>query len=272
MSVDLRRLRVGIQIGDKINYYEGLRIYAKGKKFANPLQNECEITLSGLRQEVRDHLLTDTSPYNKNKVARKLILEVGRDSIGLFTIFVGDIVSAEPSSPPDVDVHIKAKTMSSQTLNIVASSTGPMEKLSVIARLVANDLAIPLNFQATDKNIANYSFTGPALRQVRKLQDMGGVRAFIDDDVLIVKDYDKTVKDRKLVLNKKSGMVGIPKATENGVEVSYLITGQSALGGKLELQSEINKSLNGDYNINQLEFEVSSHDDPFFYKALCTRL
>ena len=69
-----------------------------------------------------------------------------------------------------------------------------------------------------------------------------------------------------------SGLVGLPKITEKGVDVTFLIDGESALGGLLRLDSKFNKAASGDYTIDQLKFEVASHDDPFFYVATCTRL
>lgn len=40
-----------------------------------------------------------------------------------------------------------------------------------------------------------------------------------------------------------SGMIGIPKATESGLTVSYLIDSTSELGGMLRLESKLNPSL-----------------------------
>jgi|ERR1051326_919622 hypothetical protein len=271
--LDPRLVRVGIEIDGKINWYSDLRIKASGTKSANPTQNDCTVTISGLATNVRDYLLTETSPYNakKNK-PKRLILDAGRVSTGYFRVFEGDIVSSQPSVPPDIDIEIKAKTKNSQAGKIVSVSGNASMKLSTICRRVADDIEAELNFQATDKNIANYSFSGPAIKQVQRLQEAGQVRAFVDDNVLIVKDYDKPVKGRLRVLNMDSGLVGLPKATEKGVELTFLITVESLLGGQVRLESKFNKSLNGDYTIAQLKFDLSTHDDPFFYTASCTKI
>lgn len=270
--LDLRRIRLGVEVDGQVKFYEGLRIKANGTKYANPLQNDCTAVISGLNQQTRDYLLTETSPFNSNRTPKRLVLEVGRVSTGLMQLFVGDIVSAEPGSPPDLDLTIKAMTQNAQAGNVVARSSGPLAKLSELARAVASDLDLSLVFEAQDKNIANYLFTGGALKQVQKLADAGSVNAFIDDGVLVVKDYGKPLAGRVRILNKDSGMVGIPKATEHGVKVSFLIDNETALGGLLRIDSKLNKALNGDYTIAQLAFEVASHEDPFFYTASATRL
>ncbi|MDE9567033.1 hypothetical protein KKI93_24410, partial [Xenorhabdus bovienii] len=129
--------------------------------------------------------------------------------------------------------------------------------LSEIAQGIATDCKVKLDFQATDKNIANWYYCGAALSQITRLQESGGVKAFIDDDVLYVKDSHKSLKNRLRILTMKSGMVGIPKATEKGLDVSFLIDGESVLGGMLRLDSKLNKSLNGDYLIEQLKFDIA---------------
>lgn len=268
---DLRRIRFGIEISGRINWYEGLRVRAGGTKFANAQQNECTLTVSGLSMSTRDHLLTETSPFNSNRTPKRLIIEVGRVSTALFRIFIGDIVSAEPSAPPDVDVIIKAKTQSAQAGNIVAIASGPISKLSAISQRVADEIGLGLDFQALDKNISNFSYTGAALKMVNLLQDSGGVRAFIDDDTLIVKNYGSALSGRIRILGADTGMVGIPKATEKGLDVTFLIDSESLLGGMIRLDSKMNKSLNGDYVIDQLKFDVASHEDPFFYSATCSQ-
>lgn len=271
MPVDLRRIRIGVEVSGQINWYEGLRIKASGTKYANPLQNECQVTIGGLKASVRDYLLSETSPYNSNRTPKRLIVEAGRISTGLFRIFTGDILSAEPGPPPEVEITLKAKTQSAQSGNIVAIAGAAISKLSGISRRVADEMKLGLDFQALDRNIGNFSFSGAAIKLVNQLQETGNVRAFIDDESLIVKDYDKALSGRLKILNMNSGMVGIPKQTEKGVDVTFLIDSESLLGGMLRLESRFNKAINGDYVIDQLKFDIASHDDPFFYTATCTR-
>lgn len=87
-----------------------MRNKASGTKYANATQNECSETISNLRRETRDFLLTETSPFNQNRTPKRLVVEVGRISTGLFKVYTGDIISAQPSSPPDVDIVLKSKT------------------------------------------------------------------------------------------------------------------------------------------------------------------
>jgi len=278
MKVDPRRIRIGIEVSGQVNWYErdpvtgrSLNIKVSGTKFANPLQNECTATISGLSTRTRDYILTETSPFNSNRTPKRLIVEAGRISTGVFRLFIGDINSAEPSSPPDVNVVLKAKTQSAQAGNIVAVSGQALAKLSAVSQRVAQEIGLGLDFQALDKNISNFSFTGAALKMVDLLQQAGNVRAFIDDESLIVKDYGKALTNRIKILNIDSGLVGIPKPTEKGADLTWLIDSESLLGGMVRLESKFNKPMNGDYVIDQLKFDIATHDDAFFYTGICSR-
>ena len=278
MKVDPRRIRIGIEVSGQINWYErdpvtgrSLNIKVSGTKYANPLQNECAATISGLSTRTRDYILTETSPFNSNRTPKRLIVEAGRISTGVFRLFIGDINSAEPSSPPDVNVVLKAKTQSAQAGNIVAVSGPALAKLSAVSQRVAQEIGLGLDFQALDKNISNFSFTGAALKMVNLLQQAGDVRAYIDDETLIVKDYGKPLLNRIKILNIDSGLVGIPKPTEKGADLTWLIDSESLLGGMVRLESKFNKPMNGDYVIDQLKFDIASHDDPFWYTGICSR-
>lgn len=271
--VDLRRIRIGIEVDGGVNWYEdkNMNVTASGTKYANPLQNDCTVVISGLSTNTRDYILTETSPFNSNRTPKRLIVEAGRMSTGVFRLFVGDIISAEPSSPPDVKLTLKAKTQNAQSGNIIAVEGAATQKLSAIADRVAREIGVALDFMATDKNIANFSYTGAAIKMVELLQQAGQVRAFIDDEVLIVKDYDKAHIGRIKILNQESGMIGIPKPNESGLEVQYMIDNESMLGGMLRIDSRMFKAVNGDYIIDELKFDISSHGDAFLYTAKCSR-
>jgi len=65
-AVDLRRVRVGIEVSGRINWYEGLKVKATGTKYANPEQNDCTVVITNLKRQTRDFLVTEASPFNSN--------------------------------------------------------------------------------------------------------------------------------------------------------------------------------------------------------------
>lgn len=270
-QLDPRIVQVGVEVNGRLKIYEGLTIYATGTRYANALQNECEVKITNLDKSTRDYILSETSPYNKNKTPKLLVVKAGRVSYGTATIFSGNIVSSIPSQAPDITITIKALAGNYNKGDIISRSAPGQTTLSKISANIAQDLNLPLIFQAKDKQIANYNFSGAALKQVEQLGQLGSLNAFVDNETLIVKDINNALTGRSRILSLDSGMVGIPQPTEFGIRVSYLLDSSTTLGGSLQLKSVVYPSLNGNYIIYKLSFEIASRDTPFYWIAEAKR-
>lgn len=270
-QLDERLVRVSVEINGQLKQYTNLAIASTGCKFANPLQNEAEVRVFNLSKADRDYLLTECSPFNKNHTPKRIILEAGRVSTGLAKIFEGNITSCKPSQPPDIALTFKCLTGNFTKGNIVAVTQPASTPMSVIAQRIAADNGLTLRFEAKDRPVANYSFTGGALKQIEVLATMGAVNAYADDAELIVKDYGVPLIGQLRVLSAESGMVGIPETTEHGVKITYRLDNESKLGGALDLQSLVYPSLNGHYTIYKLGWNITSRENPFYWIAECQR-
>lgn len=270
-NFDDRIVRVSIEVRGKFNVYEGLAIVASGNKVDNPTQNDCTIRIANLAKDVRDYIVTETSPFNKNRTPKRVIVEAGRKSTGTFVVFTGEIQSATITQPPDIWLEMKCLTGSFMGGKIIARSQPANTSLRQIATQIAADLDLILQFEATDRRIASYTHTGSALNQVKRLQDMGNVNAYVDDGLLIVKDKDIPIKTATSILSMDSGMVGKPELTEQGIKVTYMLDSASRLGGKLQVKSVLNPAANGEYVIYKLGFNIASRDTPFYYTAEAKR-
>ena len=270
-SFDPRIIRVGVEVSGVLRIYENLALTANITKSWNALQNEATVNIIGLAKEVRDHLSTETSPYNANYSPKRLTIEAGRASTGTFTLFSGDIVQTDNTQPPDIVTTIKSKTLQFNKGVIISRSFAETVKLSVIAKKVAEDLGLTLIFEATDRNISNFSFTGASTKLIQKLSECGGINAYADDNKLVVKDVARALANIVHVVSERSGMIGTPELTDLGVRVRYLLDPNSQLGGTLSIDSSLNPALSGDYTIYNLWHVVASRDVPFYTIAECVR-
>jgi len=271
-TFDPRIVLIGIEINGVLKTYDDLYVIASGTKYANANQNECEVKIANLDKATRDFLLTETSPFNKNRKRKLLRIEAGRRSTGVALVYQGDITSATGSQPPDIMLTLKSATGDYLKGDIVARSSGPSTSLRGLAQRIANDLRLSLQFEAQDKQVANYSFIGGALKQIDQLGVMGKVNAFVDDGKLVVKNYNVPLIGRTRILNKDTGMIGIPEFTEHGVKVRMLFDNQTVVGGGLDLRSEMNPAVDGLYTVSKLGFEIANRDVPFYYIAEATRV
>lgn len=269
-QLDPRVIQVSIEVNGEINTYEDILIKATGTKYANALQNEAQITITNLDKVTQDYILTETSPFNQNRTPKTLKLYAGRQSYGTTLIYSGNIVSTLVSQPPDVTIVLKCLTGNYTKGTVLARNKPGIATLQDIARGIAQDTNTILNFQATNKNISNYTFNGSSLDQVSLLESAGSV-AFIDDDILVVKDQAVPILGAVRELSSASGMIGIPEITEQGIRVKYLLDNISKLGGGLDITSEIYPAINGSYIIYKLGFEISNRENPFYYIAEAAR-
>lgn len=269
--IDQRILRIGIEVSGELLVFEGLAMTARGSKFGSETQNTCDVEIVNLSRDVRNYILTETSPFNKNRTPKRLTVEAGRVSTGVARIFVGEIVSSSPTQPPDIGLQIKAQTGAHKKGDIIARSAPAREKLSTIAKNVAADIGTSLEFEATDKTIANYSFSGASLKQIGALAAAGDVDVFQDDDVLVVKDAGKARKERVKVVNNGTGMIGIPEATERGVKVTTLFDLQTELGMRVDLTSDLNPALDGSYVVYKADFDLANRESSWFYDLEASR-
>lgn len=270
-ALDPRIVRVSIQVGDSIKTYEGIAITARGTKYANALQNECEITLYNLDKQTQDYILTQTSPYYRARVPKSVTLEAGRQSYGTARIYRGNIAYSKVTQPPDIGVVLKCMTGNFLKGNILARSYPGGTPLSVIHNQLAQDLSLASNFQATDKTISNYQYNGSALQQVGSLGGLGGINTYIDDDTLITKNALVPLNNTLRILNADSGMIEIPEFTEQGVKVKFLLDNKTTLGGSLQIQSAIYPAINGVYVIYKLGFDIANREKPFYWIAEAAR-
>jgi len=272
VELDPRLLRVGIEINGVLKLYEGLQISASGSKFANANQNECEVKIDNLDKATRDFLLTETSPFNTNKRRKILTVEAGRVSSGYTLVFSRDITNALGGQPPDISITLKAATSDYSKGVIVANSQPGQAPLRNIAAKVAQDLSLSLQFEARARQISNYTFTGAAVKQVEQLGRMGNVNAYIDDRRLVIKDFGTPLQGQARVVDLSTGMIGIPEFSERGIKVTMLFDNQVALGGALDVRSQLNPAASGIYTIYKLDFQLANRDTPFYYTAEAQRI
>ena len=270
-QLDPRELRLGVQIGGAFQIFEGLRISAVGAKYADNNYGECEIQVANLEKAARNQLLTETSPYNRSRVIKRVFLDVGRRSTGPSRFFQGDIIRTSVSQPPDVTVTIRALTGLFAATDVITRSHPALIQLSELSQFIANDIGVGLSFQATDKQVANYSYAGGALHQLRKLNEAGDIAAFIDNDTLYVTNRGVPRQGQSRVINRNNGMVGIPEVLEHGVRVSMLWNNEVVVGGSITIESDFYAAAAGTYTVYKLGFEVSNRDKPFYITVEAVR-
>ena len=271
-EIDPRLLRVEFEVSGKLHSFDQrFAIHVRGCKYANSLQNECEVTIANLNADTRNYILTETSPFNKNRTPKVMQVFAGRKSTGEFLVYKGEITTSKITQPPEILLHLKCGTSHSKKGKCGSRSGGKNQKLSIIASGVAQTLDLTLNNQADEKLIQNYSHSGDALSEVNNLNNVGGVNAFVDDNQLVLKNAKLPLSGVVLNLSEQTGMLGVPVITEQGLKVTFFYNNIVKLGGAIQINSKINPSTNGLYIIYKLNFALASWEKDFYYHAECLK-
>lgn len=267
MSFDDRLVTLSVTVeGQKKTYDQNYDIRATGVKYTDGSLGECAVRIDNISKNDRDYLVTKTSPWIVPRNYVNIDLQIGRVSTGLFLLFTGQATAANPTQPPDIGLIFTSLSMGALLGSIGNLNMGPMSTLKSISQQVANQLQIPLDYRAqSNPQVGNYAFNGALVKQVRKLNELGPVNAFIDNNKLIVVDSSPPVATGPILVSPATGMVGVPEVSELGVRVRMLVRGEIKAGNYITVQSNNNKAANGTFFVYRLSFEIASREAPFYW-------
>ena len=266
-KLDCRKIIVELDLETTRKRYEGSAIKYSVTKTGNGQMNEATIGICNMLKEDRDYILKAATPLRRHRQRKKITLFVGTRDTGTARLFTGDITEATVTQPPDIWLMLKAKTGYFARSSLVSVAAPEREKLSAITDRVAGSMGLQPVFQADDKMIENYSFTGGAGLQVDKLGEAALVNAYIEDDRLIVRPAGEPLKGKVRKLDKHSGMIGIPELNEQGVKVKMLHDLETTVGFQIDIESELNPAASGSYVIHKATYTGESHGQPFYIDA-----
>ena len=271
-AFDSRLMEFAVNIdGETYIYDQSYYLAAYGVKYTNGNLGECSIRIDNIARHTRDTLISKTSPFAAHRQLATVSLKLGRQSTGLFTVFEGQATASNPTQPPDIGLFIHTLAGSYWMGTMVSNVFPTTAMISVIAKKIADDLGLALEFHATDRAVVNFTFTGAAVKQVKRLNEVGGIEAHIDTGKLIVRDINQPRRDTAVIVSQATGMIGVPQINEYGVNVTMLINQELLAGDKIEVKSDLNPAANGTYTIYKLGFEASSWETPFYWKIEARR-
>jgi hypothetical protein len=286
-AFDPRIIEIDIVLPDQTYTFSGdYSIYASGSKFGCATMNSCSLRIDNLTKELRNTILTLASPLlsppsnnpafaNSQAATRKpviLNLKAGRQSTGVFLLFTGNVISCEVTQPPDIGIVLRSLT-NNFNMSLLANIQQPaVTQLSEIAQTIAIQNGLFIDFEASDKQIDNYSFTGALNNNLEKLNQMGGIQAGVDNGTMWVINAGSVRKNTGFTISESTGMVGIPQVTDQGVTVKVMMNSAILVGGQVTIQSVTNPAANGTFKVAKMDYEIASREQPFWYTLLCSNI
>lgn len=256
-----------------IKEIEGLNVTFNIKKYAHGSGGEADISIANLAMPDINFLTTSMSPFYARDQRKKIAIYAGYDN-DVNKIFEGCVCSAQPNKRGgDIWLDIKANknifnacTMSSKT---VIADKKPM-KIKELCSKVAEWAKLALDWKSkSTKTVDAFSFTGSISDAIRKINDLNIVYAFEDEDFL--RAIDKNPMGNLVrEFSEDSGMIGIPRLTQLGVDIRALMDSNIKIGERVGLKSSLIPSANGQYWVFAITY-VGGLRDTEFYMDLCCR-
>jgi len=275
-TLDPRLLSVTIEIEDNVSRtYRDLAIRATGKKFASALHNTCEIRIANVDKTTRDYLLTVGTPFNRiaNLLLNRIIVEAGRQSYGLSTVYAGNITTVTETQPPDIWLVINAQASRFQQGQAIGVQATPVSSLRSVAQQLADELGLALEYAAPEFTLTNYQFSGSVGNQIDTLNKLyPNIDVYIDDSAIVVQSINNSRPSSTLFfLSQSTGLIGKPSFDAYGVECTVLYTPDVVLGSRIELSTAEYPAADGEYTIYELDFDLANREQPFYYRLRARR-
>lgn len=292
MALRNRVLTVTLELPDRtVVLDQSINLKVKIHKAALAIQNRATVEIIGLTGSLREQLLSQFTAFNQRQVTagqaeQKWVnieikagwqtpskYEVGGVIEQPSTVFKGQVVTCElTSAPPNIGVSLTCFTRQIDRTRFVTSPAPDGTTFKAYVAWAADQMGFGTNFICETENndtiISNPArsiFVASAL--LIDIQNMyrPNVAAFVDDDLLIVKDRNKILNPSQSAM--LSEFVGVPTWTEWGVDFNCLFDQSIRLAQGATLTSSMNPSLNGTYVVMEIEYDLSSRDGPFYVKA-----
>ncbi len=287
MAITNRRLKVTFDFqheNDIVVLEENLNLKVKIEKNVLAMQNRADIEVINLGADLRARLLSNFTAWDKrlNDKGVKPLRWVGvkiEAGYGKETnlIYVGEVVVCElTASPPNTTIRFSCFTKQSDKTKDLTGRSPSNVTFKEYVLWAANQMGLnpgDVNFESSYEsrrisNPARSIYTVAGLIWDIQDQYKPDVAAWIDDNILVVRDKNKVINPSEIV--SLSEFVGIPTWNEWGASFKVLMNPAIKLAKGVTINSELNKSLNGTYVITKVSYELTSRDTNFYVSAQCS--
>ena len=244
-----------------IKTVSGLNISFNIVKSFTPSMNKAEISIEGLTNSDIQYLTT-INTFQNGMQKRKLIrITAGYDDNASLA-FSGEIREATPSVPPARKLSISAYSgLNARLSRLQISKRNVM--LNVVAQEIASTIGVNLANNAQDRELSSFFTVGDALDGIRALSSIEGIVSYIEDGTLYVND-EAIFKSKVRLYDKSSGLVGQPKVTRYGCDITVLLDSKLKSGDVFEVRSSTIPLANGLYKATKITHNGESRGNNWY--------
>lgn len=192
---------------------------------------------------------------------RNLIkIETTENNIDFTTVFVGEIENAfgDFNSTPDIALTINAMS-GTYAMKLPASPLS--NKGATPVKDLFNKLVIQAGYKLETNitaSVNNIYLQGSIMQQIYALARTIGAKVIIDNDILRVMKKDESLKNGTVLINAKSGLIGHPTFSNQGIILSCEYNPRIKQQGLIQVESIVPKAT-GTWRVIKLNHIIAAN-------------
>lgn len=238
----------------------GLPVSVRISKPGGKDKNKAKVAIGGMAYADMEQLTT--LAFRPLQAAKNLIAVYAGDAEnGLSQVFAGEITTAWADFNRAPDVVFNVEAMAGYYPSLIAagpqSVTGSMSAADFVS-MQAQAAGYAFDNQGVTAQIRDCIFNGSPVQKAQACAAQVGATLLIDDDTFILLPPGQARKGDAVVLTPKTGMLGYPTFSSDGIEVSAIFDPAFKLGGLIEVQSVVPRA-SGVWRVTKLEHSLAAN-------------
>ncbi len=239
------------------------RISARIQNAGAPAGSTATVEIFGLGESLMNQLSTLGLVFNmvpKNTIT----ISAGDEQNGMSIVFVGTVMVgyADYNAQPNVPFHIEANSILADAVApATASSFTGSTAVADIMGGFARQMGLTLENNGVDVKLSNPYFAGNIRTQMRACADHANINAeVINGSTLAIWPKGGSRTGGQIpVISARTGMIGYPSYTQQGIIVRSIFNPQVTFGGLIKVESRV-KAVNdvGQWAVNNLNLALDS--------------
>jgi len=238
---------------------EGHRASATIKMAGGLSMAEAQIRVYGMTMSLMNQLST-LGRVRLAAMNNTVSVSAGNSEDGMGVVFQGTITQAwaDFKGSPEVPFHIVAQSGMTAALQIIppSSFTGSADVATIMSGL-ATQMGFTFENNGVNAKLANPYFPGTALQQAQACAQAAGIEMVIVNGVLAIMPRGVARGGQIALINAKTGMVGYPAFTGNGIAIQTEFNPSVSFQGLVKVESDLTPA-NGQWRVINMMHDLAA--------------
>lgn len=237
----------------------GLRISARVVKSGGSTKSTAQINVYGMTFSQMNQLST-LGMLIRLIPSNTVTLEAGDEEEGMFIVFQGTITNAyaDMQGAPNPAFRIDAHTgLAEDVINAKATSFKGATDVATIMQYLAKQMGYVFENNGVSVILSNPYLSGSYRSQALTAAKAANIDWIMDNGILAIWPKNGVRKSRAIVVAARTGMVGYPAYTSQGLMLKTQFNPAIQFGGKIKVESDLEPA-NGTWSVFTLDHDLES--------------